>query len=198
MKTLREIGLEAGTDKVRTHRYDPSYERHLGHLRDREFTLLEIGVAFGQSLKMWREYFPKARIYGIDKYPKVHEQAPPGTTAFAGDQGDVEFLKRVTSEVGGFDVVIDDGSHRMDHHRISLFALFPHVRPGGFYIIEDLGTCYNPKAGGGPVGAPGTTMELLKSFTEDMNYPFHREPLVAPAGIASIHFYHGIAFIERK
>ena len=70
MKTLNEIGLEHKTDKsTMTHCYLDIYESYLGKWRDKEFTLLEIGVAAGNSLRMWREYFTKAHIYGIDINP---------------------------------------------------------------------------------------------------------------------------------
>src|SRR5512145_45621 len=62
-----------GSDKWGGHWYCQHYAHHFAPFRDRSLTLLEIGVggyedpcAGGQSLRMWRRYFKRGRIYGID------------------------------------------------------------------------------------------------------------------------------------
>jgi hypothetical protein len=70
---LTELAIEFRTDKWGVHKYTPHYERHLQHLRKESFTLLELGIGgykkrrrSGASMKMWRWFFPKARIVGLD------------------------------------------------------------------------------------------------------------------------------------
>ena len=70
---LTELAIEFRTDKWGVHKYTPHYERHLQHLRGESFTLLELGIGgykkrrkSGASMKMWRWFFPKARIVGLD------------------------------------------------------------------------------------------------------------------------------------
>src|SRR5262249_14446190 len=62
-----------GTDKWGSHWYTPAYEAHFKHLRTKKLKILEIGVggyedpnAGGESLRMWKYYFPKSQIYSID------------------------------------------------------------------------------------------------------------------------------------
>ena len=54
---------------------------------------------------------------------------------YVGDQTDVELLKKIGSDAtknnGGFDVVIDDGGHLMNHQKDSLINLWRFVKPGG-------------------------------------------------------------------
>jgi hypothetical protein len=161
MASLTELSNRFGSDKGTMsprpgfvgHNYTPVYEEYLGGYRDRAFTLVEIGLGVkgdrweakivqgrntgGASVRMWREYFPRVRIYGLD----VNECAyldDERTRTFVADQGNVEDLAGFVEAVPSFDVVIDDGSHRPDHQQISLDFLFPHLSPGGLYFIEDL------------------------------------------------------------
>jgi methyltransferase family protein len=138
-RSLDEIALACGTDKASDgHGYTRCYEQELGHRRDAPLRLLEIGVLDGASLRAWRRYFPRATVHGIDLDPRcaVHEGV------FIGSQGDPAFLREVAARAGPFDVVIDDGSHLGHDVLASMLALWPHVRPGGCYVIEDLHAAY--------------------------------------------------------
>ncbi len=125
--------------------YLPVYERALAHLRDREFTLVEVGVWKGDSLKMWRNAFPKARIIGVDLTAPEGFEELPGVSIATGDQSDPELFARIRRDFAprGFDVVIDDASHYAAPTAAMLQAVFPeHLVPGGLYFIEDWGTGY--------------------------------------------------------
>ena len=138
MKPLNEIGLACGTDKsTMTHCYLETYEKYLGGWRDKEFTLLEIGIAAGNSLKMWHEAFPKAKIIGLDINPDCAGYCPPPIEVFIGSQTDTAFLDSVLAKIGTPDVIIDDGSH-VGSDMISTFRhLFPKMKAGGLYVVED-------------------------------------------------------------
>src|SRR3990167_8698218 len=97
---LNEIGLKYKTDKSTiTHCYLDNYEKHISQWRDKEFNLLEIGVAGGASIKMWREYFPKAKVYGIDNNPDCAAEG-----IFIGSQNDITFMADVLTKIGGTDI----------------------------------------------------------------------------------------------
>ena len=135
METLNEIGLWHKTDKsTMTHCYLGVYESYLKDWREKEFTLLEIGVAAGNSLKMWREYFPKAKVYGIDINPDC---AGYGEGIFIGTQTDTAFLDSVLEKIGAPDVIIDDGSHVGLDMIFTFRHLFPKMKAGGLYVVED-------------------------------------------------------------
>jgi len=162
-RRLQDLLLETRADKVK-HNYGELYEAHLKELRDQPFNLLEIGVKGGGSLLAWEDYFPKARIFGIDVNPKCAHRVTARSRIFIGNQADPVFLESVMQEIGEpLDVIIDDGGHRMEQQLGSFKALFNRLRPGGWYIVEDIHTSYKPNFGGGPRGVPGTFIALLKT-----------------------------------
>ena len=77
--TLDELAWTYRTDKSSGwHNYMVHYERHLRHLRESRFTFLELGVGpdgatKGASLFAWRDFFPNARIVGVDIRPDAKE-----------------------------------------------------------------------------------------------------------------------------
>ena len=194
---LLEIGNRHGTDKFGQHGYHRFYERHFAHLRDREFTLLEIGIYHGASLRTWEEYFPKARIIGVDLNPDFAGASFEKAQAVHGDARDPAFTSALSDRIGGFDVVIDDDGHRMEDQKEAFRNLFPRVKSGGIYVVEDLSTSYWANWGGGPIGMPSTAIEMLKTLVDDVNQEYHKGALTGPAPISGLHFYRGIAFIER-
>ena len=111
---------------------------------------MEIGVAKGGSLQMWRRFFgPMATIVGIDINPHCQEYEEDGIHVRIGDQSDPVFLAGLTKEFGQFDIVLDDGSHQMEHIRKTFEFLYPTLSKNGIYIIEDLHTAYWEEYGGG-------------------------------------------------
>jgi hypothetical protein len=208
-RSLGEIALETRTDKEGAHFYAGAYERHLGHLRARPITLLEIGVGGyadpeqgGESLRMWKEFFPRARIIGIDIHPKAGI-ADDRIVVLQGDQSDPGFLDDLAARHGPFDVVIDDGSHVCAHVIASFRRLFGHLTDGGIYAIEDLQTSYWARVYGGSSGADrsGTTMAFLQALTDGLNHAELDVPGYAPSAfdlsVKSVTFYHNLAFIEK-
>lgn len=146
MKSLNEIGLECGTDKsTMTHCYLETYEHYLSGWRDKEFTLLEIGVAAGNSLRMWREYFHNAKVYGIDINPDC---AGYGEGIFIGSQTDAGFLDGLLAKIGTPDIIIDDGSHVGQDMIFTFKHLFPKMASGGYYVVEDTHAIYGETYGG--------------------------------------------------
>ena len=195
-----------GTDKWKTG-FAALYGRRLAQSRRRIRTVLEIGIggaekpnAGGGSLRMWKRYLPHAQIYGIDIHKKNINE--PRITIFQGSQSDREFLEQVAARIGPVDLLIDDGSHIGDHIHVSFDTLFPKVRPGGLYVIEDLHTSYWSKYSGGPPGLPGTGMALIKSLADGMHHQSFEiesyQPGYADEHVASVHLYPRIAFIEKR
>jgi tetratricopeptide (TPR) repeat protein len=135
---LDELGSLEGTDKNElTHDYLRHYERLVGALRDDPFTLLEIGVAGGGSLRTWSRYFTRATIVGVDINPDCRKHAGERRIVEIGSQAEQKFLDGLGAKYQPT-VIIDDGSHRADHILFAFDVLYPYLRPGGLYIIEDL------------------------------------------------------------
>ena len=132
------------TDKIQ-HHYLEVYDPILSHWTDKDVKLLEIGIHKGGSLNLWRDYFPKGTIAGIDL--ELPEGFIPGERIqlFQGSQGDTQFLSQVAASIApdGFDIIIDDASHIGELSKTTFWHLFDHhLKPGGLYAIEDWGTGY--------------------------------------------------------
>lgn len=197
MRSFCEIGCEKGTDKCAHHGYHVWYESHFNILRNKPITLVEIGVLKGASLRLWEEFFPQAKIYGIDCNPECTKLESDRSKVFIGDQTDTTFLSKMADQVGEIDILIDDGGHMMDQQTTSFKALFNRIRIGGYYVVEDLESSYQTMYNGGPVGQPGTMISLIKSLADDIHGMFHWNSPNAPARISEIHLYKNIVFLRR-
>lgn len=141
--SLDAIGLKCGTDKASIHHdYLQFYETFLASFRTEPVSVLEIGVLQGSSLRMWTEYFQAGHIVGIDIDPSCRQHETARARVEIADQSNVADLIRIATAYGPFDLVVDDGCHFWDHQITSLRYLLPFVRPGRFYILEDIDTSY--------------------------------------------------------
>lgn len=132
------------TDKSKT-QYLRNYERYFSPFVKKKIKLLELGVNKGGSLLLWRDYFEKGVIVGLDINPVDLDDPTGRIHVYQGQQQDLALLDRISEEVApeGFDVIIDDCSHIGELTRISFWHLFDnHLKPGGIYSIEDWGTGY--------------------------------------------------------
>jgi hypothetical protein len=142
---LAHIAARYDTDKaVHTH-YLRNYEHYFGGLRDREVRLFELGIKEGGSLYLWRDYFERGLIVGLDVEPVQLDDASGRIRTYQGMQQDTALLDRIARENApeGFDIIIDDCAHIGVLARASFWHLFEHhLKSGGVYIIEDWGTGY--------------------------------------------------------
>jgi hypothetical protein len=132
------------TDKI-GHHYLEVYDPILAPWVDKEIKLLEVGIHKGGSLQLWRDYFRRGTIVGIDL--RLPEKFVPGDRiqVFEGSQSDERFLSEVSNRTApeGFDIIIDDASHIGELTRRTFWHLFDdHLKPGGLYAIEDWCTGY--------------------------------------------------------
>lgn len=207
---LGSLSVRYGSDKWASfHWYTPHYEHHFAALRDEPVRVLEIGIGGyeddlgGSSLAMWKRYFHRGMIFGLDIFDKsaLNESR---LIALVGDQGDSDTLAGLAKEHGPFDIIIDDGSHVNEHVHTSFHTLFPHLRSGGCYVIEDLQTAYFPGFGGssGSTAESHTSIGLIKQLLDDLHYREHAQqpngqPSITQSAVTGIHVYHNIVFIEK-
>ena len=122
-----------------------SYEQVFRPLVHRDLVLLELGVHRGGSLKLWRDYFARGRIVGLDSELIQVADSTGRIRLYQGSQDDTSLLDRLAraEAPNGFDIIIDDASHIGHLTRTSFWHLFIHqLKPGGYYAIEDWGTGY--------------------------------------------------------
>ena len=135
MKDFYNIGLDK-TDKVFQHRYDRFYPTFLEPLRDQKFNMLEVGIDRLGSLSLWKKYFPKAFIYGIDIGVEYEDKQ---SKVFKLDQSNEQDLQFVLNNTPQCQFIIDDGSHHPYHQYLTFTKLFPKLlKDGGIYIVEDI------------------------------------------------------------
>lgn len=214
---LNDFAIQAATDKNSFyHDYTKIYSKYFNELKNKPITFLEIGIAEGKSVKMWESYFEKADLHFADIEYKAHQYHSQRSKYHYLDQADVVALRKLGDEVGSFDVIIDDGGHTMVQQITSFQALFPYVKSGGYYIIEDLHTSYWPQWGGSgdlDKAGDGTAVGYLKDLVDTVNYPgahsawaginnlpphLKAELDYLKANIESIHFYSSVAIILKR
>ena len=174
---LYQIGKKSKSDKIWHHGYHRFYSLFLNNIRNDKINMLEIGLDRTNSLTLWREYFPKAHIYGIDIDTTFFGDKQ--VTIFKGDQSDVKFLKQVVNNINKkIEFIIDDGSHVPEHQIISFNYLFKNLlQDDGIYIIEDIETSYwkKGKLYGYDVGYEINNIslpEIFKSVIDKINIEF--------------------------
>ena len=198
------LDIYAGNEGVKVHKwhhYLPLYDRYFSRYRNTPVKFLEIGVNNGGSLQMWRRYLGKdAVLCGIDINPDCAQYDGQSGMVRIGSQDDPEFLASVVKEMGGVDVVLDDGSHRMPHIDASLKALFPLLTQGGTYMIEDLHTAYYPRFGGG-FKEKGNFFNTVRKMIDDMHMWYHNKgtpqlPEMARE-FSGVHVHDSIVVIDK-
>ncbi len=178
------------------------YNYYFNAIKDKNLNIFEIGVETGESLRMFSDYFNKSNIIGLDIENKDYNIER--VEIFCGDQSDKNILNRIIEKYKTFDVIIDDGSHKNKDVINSFNYLFPHLKFGGLYVIEDLQTSYIPNWGGDGVNLNNkkTTMNFIRSLADRMHYqdidnPFYKKHDFDGL-IEFVHIYRNIAFIKKQ
>lgn len=137
---LCKLAVKYGSDRTPStggHGYTPFYSEIFKGGNPKK--VLEIGIDTGRGLRMWREYFPDAEIYGLDGQINLLFDEDRIKT-FHCDLGSPLSIEAAALKVGrDLDIVFDDGSH-VPQHQIDAAKIFvPLLALGGIYIIEDVG-----------------------------------------------------------
>ncbi|MBN1567069.1 MAG: class I SAM-dependent methyltransferase [Acidobacteria bacterium] len=172
------------TDKADTHGFTDMYDLLFAPMRLKARKVCEIGIAWGGSLQVWSQYFSNAIIYGIDFYTLDQLRAlaksegvekiyipetveTPRIKTFVADQSKRNQLSGFIKKYGSdFDLILDDGGHTMEQQQVSFGYLFRHVKPGGFYVIEDVHTSLPNRYPGFSVqkNEENTTLGMIHHF----------------------------------
>lgn len=160
---LDDAAIRHKSDKSsRFHNYAVKYDKILAPYREAFTSILEIGVAQGQSIRMWTDYFTKSIIHGADISP-----ASANCVDYSDrikfhllDQRDRAQLKNL-EQFSPFDLIIDDGNHFWMEQILTFETLFPYVKSGGIYIVEDTTTSYWREYKNHPVSPVNYFKELV-------------------------------------
>ncbi|HEY3129383.1 MAG TPA: glycosyltransferase [Acidobacteriota bacterium] len=152
-KTLEKLYAEhVGKVSDKWSLYFNEYDRILDEYRNKPVRLLEIGIQNGGSLEIWSKYFPYAqKLVGCDINPDCAglSYEDPRIAVVVGDANSDAAQAAVLGHAPGFDVIIDDGSHRSSDIVKTFARYFPHLSDGGVFIVEDLHCSYWQEFEGG-------------------------------------------------
>jgi hypothetical protein len=148
-------GVASETYPWKPHNYSDHYERLFGHRKERVKSVFECGIGTnnvnlpsnmtstgkpGASLRVWRDYFVNATIYGADIDTEILFQDSRIKTYYV-NQLDVESIQNLWSLINhqDFDVMIDDGLHTFEAGLTLFENSINKLGHEGIYIIEDVG-----------------------------------------------------------
>ena len=181
--------------------YFDIYEKHFDRFVNQSPTVLEIGVHGGGSLEMWKNYFGDgAKVIGIDINPECKQHESPGIEIFIGSQDDNTFLNLIKNKYKDFDIIIDDGSHKMSHMKKTFIELYSSVKDHGIYLVEDTHTCYRSENEGG-LRKKDSFIEVAKELVDHLNAVHTRGEIPVSSfttGTSSISFYDSIIVFEKS
>lgn len=133
---------DTGTDKTTSHAYGALYSRIFAPLREKARRVMEIGVYSGASVLAMADFFENANVVGLDvtlkrikfgiDHPRIRYVLGDGTSPVM-----ASIISPRDSDP--FDVILDDGSHRLADQIASMKVFAPYLNPdGGLYVIEDI------------------------------------------------------------
>jgi len=205
MQSLREI-YESHEGRLlnKWEHYIDIYDQYFHKYRNKEIVFVEIGIAHGGSLQMWRTYFgEKATIIGIDVNPECKKFEEGNTKIYIGSQEDENFLQQLKLEIPQADILLDDGGHTMKQQITTFNVLFNHIKEDGIYVCEDLHTSYWFEYGGGYKKSK-SFIEFSKNFIDNINgwharkkdnskmYNFITE------SVFGVHYYDSMIILEKR
>ena len=126
-----------GSDRESNHSYGDAYESLFPDRASIEL-MMEIGVADGSSLLAWREIFPNALCVGLDIHPaqRLLNRALDRVEFHLGDMGSLRSCEAAASG-RQFDLIVEDATHQLVDTLRTLLYMWPFVKPGGLYVIEE-------------------------------------------------------------
>ncbi len=194
---LYKLSLKYSPTK-RRHDYLKRYNFHFYPIREKVKKILEIGVDKGESLYMWEEYFPNAEIHGLDINKECEKFNKGRVKIHIGDQSNKNFLNDLGEKNNFFDIIIDDGSHIHDHIIKSFTSLYPFLKNGGYYVVEDVVNNYD-------------TTNFFARYAFGINYYPTNKPTVDEPGykkfdikncediknVVGLNFYRHLIFLKK-
>lgn len=215
---MKELRYKSDSAESKPAHYLPIYQRYFAEITAPEPVILELGVHRGDSLEMLADYFPAALVLGVDANPMDMVFSTPRIRTYQGLQDDAALHARIAAEnnISAYDLIIDDCAHIGSTAAASFEILFPGLKPGGLYIIEDWGAGYWPKWPEGALfdadlhfkhesgvfpshwnGLPG----FLKQLMDEVAMPDITSRRGTGQNVSSLlefmHVYQGIAILKK-
>lgn len=203
MNEILEIYKNLDKRSIKWDNYFEIYERYFRKFVGQDPQVLEIGIAEGGSLELWSKYFRNGQIWGVDIDQKCleYKYEQSNIRLIFGDQSNPDFWDWFMKDSPKFDVIVDDGSHINEHQVLSLLKLFPRLKEGGIYMIEDTHTSYWEQWGGA-LHKKDTCVEFSKGLVDLL----HKQHVQAEApkalvdifnNLKSVTYYNSVIVLEK-
>jgi len=212
---LNQLAKKYKSDKYGGHSYTPIYQKYMKLKKNKKVKIFEIGVGGleakvgysglttgGESLKMWRDYFKKGKVVGLD-IVKKNLKLGKRVEIFHGSQSDSLILDKIIKKYKKFDFIIDDGSHDYKDVKYSFEHLLHSLNDGGYYFIEDTQSSYIRELGGDGANLENqkTVINYFKKIIDRINHKEIENPYYKinffDKNITEIHFYHNLIVIKK-
>ncbi|MFM7671770.1 MAG: class I SAM-dependent methyltransferase [Bacteroidota bacterium] len=205
-KTIRDLFYETGPEDRMIHKWDhyfDIYEKYFAHYREKPLNFLEIGIMHGGSLNLWKNYFgEQLRLYAMDINPECKAFEEQNIQIHIGSQEDPVFLQGLAETLPDLDIILDDGGHTMKQQLLTFETLFPKLKEGGIYLVEDTHTSYWELYGGG-LRRKSSFIEYCKKLVDSLYIHHLHDPgkVLSNEHIKQIHsitFYDSVVVFEKK
>lgn len=213
---LSKLAKKYKSDKYGSHFYTPIYQKYMQPKKNKKINIFEIGIGGlepkvgysglktgGESLKMWRDYFKKGKVIGLD-IVKKNLNLGKRVEIFHGSQNDNTILDKIIKKYKKFDFIVDDGSHRYKDIKYSFEYLLHSLKDGGYYFIEDTQSSYIREFGGDGANLENqnTAINYFKKIIDKINHkeienPYYKTGFI-DKNITEIHFYHNLIVVKKE
>ena len=193
-------------NKITAHGYAKIYEDLFEPLKDKSLTILEIGSFYGNASAALFFYFRNSFIHSADINPDMYKYKGSRLNNFFVDSSSRQSInKNILNQDLEFNIVIEDASHMLKDQIISLFMLFPKIKKGGIFIIEEID--FPEKKEDMRIGQKmpdlKTILKKIQSNEDfDTDYINKNEKEYFKSNVSSISFFKGnlneVAVVRKK
>lgn len=129
-------------DNLHKHAYTGIYDVLFSNIRYYHLKFMELGIYNNHSMQCWREYFPNAKLYGMEidesRIKKAVTDSLSNVQYIQGDVKDIIPFDAMLCGFGDYDVLIDDSTHEFNDQINIINCAYKYINPGGMIIIEDV------------------------------------------------------------
>jgi hypothetical protein len=129
------------SDKEIYHKYISNfYNEKFSKFKNEEINILEIGILYGDSIKLWDDFFTKANIYGVDIQNAIKYNFSDKVNILFENAYCDTFIEKMKSAEKYFDIIIEDGPHTLETQSffLSRFSEILNKNSNSMLILEDV------------------------------------------------------------
>ena len=127
------------SDKESYHHYiSKFYSDKFSIYKNKKIKLLEIGIQYGHSIKLWEYFFDLAEIHGLDIHHNLQHDYSDRVKIHIGNAYSKNIINFFKEKNIYFDIIIDDGPHSLESQIFFMDNYIDILNNNGILIIEDV------------------------------------------------------------